>query len=57
MKVLEGHDGSSPHGEPNNNLNNIQGEKSPAKGGHISHFLATSRRIVQFSIGGKVYLI
>ncbi|PSS01585.1 Ethanolamine-phosphate cytidylyltransferase [Actinidia chinensis var. chinensis] len=45
MKVLEGQEGSSPHGEPD--------EKSHAKGGHISHFLPTSRRIVQFSNGGK----
>ncbi|XP_057467525.1 ethanolamine-phosphate cytidylyltransferase-like isoform X3 [Actinidia eriantha] len=45
MKVLEGQEGSSLHGEPD--------EKSHAKGGHISHFLPTSRRIVQFSNGGK----
>ncbi|XP_057485706.1 ethanolamine-phosphate cytidylyltransferase-like [Actinidia eriantha] len=45
MKVLEGQEGSSPHGEPD--------EKSHAKGGHISHFLPTSRRIVQFSNGSK----
>ncbi|KAG5564945.1 hypothetical protein RHGRI_000973 [Rhododendron griersonianum] len=52
MKVYEGHEGSSLHGEPHN-LNSIQGEESCANGGHISHFLPTSRRIVQFSNGGK----
>ncbi|PSS36374.1 Ethanolamine-phosphate cytidylyltransferase [Actinidia chinensis var. chinensis] len=52
MKVCEAHEGSSLHGEPDN-TNNNRGEGSHAKGGHISHFLPTSRRIVQFSNGGK----
>ncbi|XP_058188983.1 ethanolamine-phosphate cytidylyltransferase-like [Rhododendron vialii] len=52
MKVYEGCEGSSLHGEPHN-LNSIQGEESCTNGGHISHFLPTSRRIVQFSNGGK----
>lgn len=55
MKVYEGYEGSSLHGEPHN-LNSIQGEESCTNGGHISHFLPTSRRIVQFSNGGKVHL-
>ena len=55
MKVCEVHEGSSLHGEPDN-TNNNRGEESHAKGGHISHFLPTSRRIVQFSNGGKVFL-
>ncbi|KAL0338783.1 UNVERIFIED_CONTAM: Ethanolamine-phosphate cytidylyltransferase [Sesamum angustifolium] len=33
------------------NLNNTQSSKSQVNGGHISHFLPTSRRIVQFSNG------
>ncbi|KAG8376354.1 hypothetical protein BUALT_Bualt09G0054400 [Buddleja alternifolia] len=33
------------------NLNNTHNNKSMAKGGHVSHFLPTSRRIVQFSNG------
>ncbi|KAL0308320.1 UNVERIFIED_CONTAM: Ethanolamine-phosphate cytidylyltransferase [Sesamum radiatum] len=33
------------------NLNNRQSSKSQVNGGHISHFLPTSRRIVQFSNG------
>lgn len=55
MKVYEGHESSSVDGDPHN-LNNIQGEESRTNGGHISHFLPTSRRIVQFSNGGKVHL-
>ncbi|XP_057497568.1 ethanolamine-phosphate cytidylyltransferase-like [Actinidia eriantha] len=51
MKVCQAHEGSL-HGEPDN-TNNNRGEESHAKGGHISHFLPTSRRIVQFSNGGK----
>lgn len=34
-------------------LNSTQSNKSLSNGGHISHFLPTSRRIVQFS-NGKV---
>lgn len=52
MKVYEGHESSSVDGDPHN-LNNIQGEESRTNGGHLSHFLPTSRRIVQFSNGGK----
>ncbi|XP_052182562.1 ethanolamine-phosphate cytidylyltransferase-like isoform X2 [Diospyros lotus] len=48
MKIKEG---SDLHGEPNNI--NTQGEESLARSNHISHFLPTSRRIVQFSNGGK----
>lgn len=43
---------SSPTGEADS-INNKCGEEKQAKGGHISHFLPTSRRIVQFS-NGKV---
>lgn len=52
IKVCEGQECSSLHGEPHN-LNSIQGEESRANGDHISHFLPTSRRIVQFSNGSK----
>ncbi|KAI8019098.1 Ethanolamine-phosphate cytidylyltransferase [Camellia lanceoleosa] len=51
IKVREGRECSSLHGEPHN-LNSIQGEESHANGGHISHFLPT-RQIVQFSNGSK----
>ncbi|KAI7989582.1 Ethanolamine-phosphate cytidylyltransferase [Camellia lanceoleosa] len=53
IKVREGQECSSLHGEPHN-LNSIQGEESRANGDHISHFLPTSRRIVQFSNGSKI---
>ncbi|KAL2250946.1 UNVERIFIED_CONTAM: Ethanolamine-phosphate cytidylyltransferase [Sesamum indicum] len=41
---------SEPSGEVDN-LNNTRSSKSLVNGGHISHFLPTSRRIVQFSNG------
>ncbi|THG10198.1 hypothetical protein TEA_013891 [Camellia sinensis var. sinensis] len=52
IKVRGSQECSSLHGEPHN-LNSIQGEESRANGDHISHFLPTSRRIVQFSNGSK----
>ncbi|KAL6985015.1 Ethanolamine-phosphate cytidylyltransferase [Sarracenia purpurea var. burkii] len=45
-KVCEAHE--EPH-----NTNNNQGKENHGKGGHMSHFFPTSRRIVQFSNGGK----
>ncbi|KAK6147464.1 hypothetical protein DH2020_018376 [Rehmannia glutinosa] len=44
----------SSHTGESDNLNNTQSSKSLANGGHVSHFLPTSRRIVQFS-NGKVW--
>ncbi|KAK6139725.1 hypothetical protein DH2020_026535 [Rehmannia glutinosa] len=41
----------SSHTGESDNLNNTQSSKSLANGGHVSHFLPTSRRIVQFSNG------
>ncbi|KAI3443444.1 hypothetical protein Pfo_000109 [Paulownia fortunei] len=41
----------SSHAGEFDNLNNTQSSNSLANGGHISHFLPTSRRIVQFSNG------
>ncbi|KAK6131697.1 hypothetical protein DH2020_034564 [Rehmannia glutinosa] len=41
----------SSHTSESDTLNNTQSSKSLANGGHISHFLPTSRRIVQFSNG------
>lgn len=49
-KVAEDSNKLPLHGEPDK-MNKTQGEKSQA-----SHFLPTSRRIVQFS-NGKVYSI
>lgn len=41
----------SPLSDKSENLNDSQSRGSLAKGGHVSHFLPTSRRIVQFSNG------
>lgn len=50
-KTHEDHNGStSLHGE-RDNTNEAEGEKCQSKGLHLSHFLPTSRRIVQFSNG------
>lgn len=50
-KTREDHNGStSLHGE-RDNTNEAEGEKCQSKGLHLSHFLPTSRRIVQFSNG------
>lgn len=46
----------SPRSGKSENLNDSQSTGSLAKGGHVSHFLPTSRRIVQFS-NGKVNLL
>ncbi|KAJ9689224.1 hypothetical protein PVL29_014739 [Vitis rotundifolia] len=48
-KTHDDHNGStSLHGE-RDNTNEAEGEKCQSKGLHLSHFLPTSRRIVQFS--------
>lgn len=44
----------SSHADESGNLNSNPINKSRAKDGHVSSFLPTSRRIVQFS-NGKVY--
>lgn len=54
-KVQQDCSGSSQSGEVDN-VENLNPVKDHAKGGQISHFLPTSRRIVQFS-NGKVHQV
>jgi ethanolamine-phosphate cytidylyltransferase len=49
-KVSEDNNKSTLGGE-SDKMNKIQGQKSQSTGCHLSHFLPTSRRIVQFSNG------
>lgn len=55
MKSQQDCFGSSQSGEVDN-VENLNPVKDCAKGGQISHFLPTSRRIVQFS-NGKVHQV
>ena len=50
-KTHEDQNGSTSLRGERDNTNEVQGEKGQSKCLHLSHFLPTSRRIVQFSNG------